>query len=62
MTAVEAVLQDVHRTAKGGQLDPAATCELMAAVEFARLRFEEVDRCARPLISTKLGLLETHTR
>jgi len=55
-TAVEAVLQDINRIAKGGQSNPAMTGELMAAVEAARQRCEEVDPCDAPLISTKLGL------
>lgn len=61
-TAVEAVLQDINRIAKGGQSNPAVTCELMAAVEVARLRCEEVDPCDVPLIGTKPGPRETHTR
>lgn len=60
--AVEAVLQDIGRTAKGGQSNPAATYELMAAVEVARLCCEEVDRRGTPLISPKLGFRETPTR
>jgi hypothetical protein len=61
-TAVEAVLQDINRIAKGGQSNPAVTGELMTAVEVARLRCEEVDPCDASLISTKLDLREARTR
>lgn len=39
--AVEAVLQEIHHTANGGQSDPAAMGKLLAAVEAARQLCEE---------------------
>lgn len=49
VTAVQAVLQDIERIAKGGQSTPEVTGELMAAVEVARQRCEEADPCDAPL-------------
>jgi len=43
--AVEAVLKDIDRIAKGGQSNPAVTDELIAAVEAVRQQCEE----AQPL-------------
>lgn len=40
--AVEAVLHDIDRIAKGGHSNSAVTGELIAAVEAARRRCEEV--------------------
>lgn len=39
--AVEAVLEDIDRIAKGGQSDPAATSTLVASAEAARRQCEE---------------------
>lgn len=41
IVAIEAVLRDIDRIAKGGNSDPAVTGELIAAVEAARQRCEE---------------------
>jgi len=54
-TATEAVLQDINRIAKGGQQNLAVMGELMAAVEVARLRFEEVDPCDASLSATPMS-------
>lgn len=45
--AVDAVLRDVDRIAKGGQSQPARTGELMAAVDFARLQWERANAESR---------------
>lgn len=39
--AIEAVLQDIDRIAKGGQPNPTATSDLIAAVQATRLECEE---------------------
>jgi len=39
--AIEAVLQHIDRIAKGGQPNPTATSDLIAAAEAARLQCEE---------------------
>ena len=43
--AVEALMQDVNRIASGGELNPVGRDSLMAAVEAARWRCENVDPC-----------------